>query len=84
MPKYSQYPGESKERFKVRMARQAARKGRSKVSYDQPKQGSGIPKDKDTNGDAAALKEVASVLSGSKTKSRRTKTKKPGRRRLYT
>ena len=68
MPKYSQYPGESKERFKVRMARQAAQKG----------------KYKDTNGDAAALIDVASVLSGSKTKSSRTKTKKPGRRRLYT
>ena len=37
---------------------------------------------KDTNGDAPALKDIASVLSGSKTKSRRTK--RPGRRRLYT
>ena len=83
MPKYSQYPGESKERFKVRMARQAAGKGRSKVSYDQTKQGSGIPKYKDTNGDAAALKDIASVLSGSKRKARRTSRK--GRRRgLYT
>ena len=67
MPKYSQYPGESKERFKVRMARQAAKKG----------------KNKDTNGDAAALKDVASVLSGSKTKSRRT-SRKGKRRGLYT
>ena len=67
MPKYSQYPGESKERFKVRMARQAAQKG----------------KYKDTNGDAAALKEIALVLSGSKRKARRTSRK--GRRRgLYT
>ena len=67
MPKYSQYPGESKERFRVRMARQAAKKG----------------KHKDTNGDAAALREVASVLSGSKRKARRTNRK--GRRRgLYT
>jgi len=67
MPKYSQYPGESKERFKVRMARQAAKKG----------------KYKDTNGDAAALIDVASVLSGSKRKARRTSRK--GRRRgLYT
>ena len=67
MPKYSQYPGESRERFKVRMARQAAKKG----------------KYKDTNVDAAALKDVAFVLSGSKTKSRRTSRK--GRRRgLYT
>ena len=67
MPKYSQYPGESKERFKVRMARQAAKKG----------------KNKDTNGDAAALKDIASVLSGSKRKARRTSRK--GRRRgLYT
>ena len=63
MPKYSQYPGESKERFKVRMARQAAKKG----------------KNKDTNGDAAALKDIALVLSGSKTKSRRTR--RPGRRK---
>ena len=67
MPKYSQYPGESKERFKVRMARQASKKG----------------KNKDTNGDAAALKDIASVLSGSKRKARRTSRK--GRRRgLYT
>jgi len=49
------------------MARQAAKKG----------------KYKDTNGDAAALKDVASVLSGSKRKARRTSRK--GRRRgLYT
>ena len=67
MPKYSQYPGESRERFKVRMARQAAKKG----------------KYKDTNGDAAALKDVAHVLSGSKTKSRRT-SRKGKRRGLYT
>jgi len=42
MPEYSQYPGESKERFKVRMARQAAKKG----------------KYKDTNGDSDALKKL--------------------------
>ena len=70
MPKYSQYPGESKDRFKVRMARQAARKG-------------GPSKYKDTNGDAAALKDVALVLSGSKKKAKRTSGR--GRRRgLYT
>ena len=67
MPKYSRYPGESEERFKVRMARQAAQKG----------------KYKDTNGDAAALRDIAYVLSGSKRKARRTSRK--GRRRgLYT
>jgi hypothetical protein len=61
MPKYSQYPGESRSRFLARMKRN---------------------KLKDTNGDATTLKGVASTLSGSKKKSRRTNRR--GRRRLYT